>query len=375
MSSRTRKIDTASVKAALPFPTIVSEALGELHRLSDREFSAICPFHTERTPSFTIYRDHGHCFGCGWHGDIFQFFQDYHSKTFVEAYEELERKAGLGGLSGGEIARPKVKVAALPASEPKKLVKPSLPPFRKMSGGEMKRLADLRGLDPLGINAASQAGLVWSCDWPQWQRNGDGAWMPGSEVSPSWVVTDPDRWVAQFRRFDGETYRIKYRESGRESHPKSLTKGAARWPLGAGQIGDRVAVLFCEGGSDMLAAFHFLVGFGLLDRVAVVGRLGGGGIAPEAWPLFRGKRVRIMMDSDTWRENKRSGKLFRPGWENAKRWQDELTAAGAAVECFLLDGLKTATGEPVGDLNDLAYCDARTLDSDEMREPFFAWDF
>lgn len=34
---------------------------------------AVCPFHNEKTPSFKIHDGRGHCFGCGWHGDVIDF--------------------------------------------------------------------------------------------------------------------------------------------------------------------------------------------------------------------------------------------------------------------------------------------------------------
>ena len=37
---------------------------------------ALCPFHNERTPSFKVYEDHYHCFGCGEHGDHVDFYLD-----------------------------------------------------------------------------------------------------------------------------------------------------------------------------------------------------------------------------------------------------------------------------------------------------------
>ena len=371
MTTPHRQFDTEAVKAAIPFSDLVAETLGELQKVSNREFSTLCPFHSEDTPSFTIYPDHGHCFGCGWHGDIFAFYQEVHGVSFVEAYDALEAKAGLGNGGTGELRKIEIKSRTATKAPPKKPITPS---FRALRPPEIKQLANLRGLDPLALRVAAQDyRKVGYCDWPQWQRKGDGKWMAASEIGPSWVVTDDDRWVVQYRRFNGEKYHI-HRPNGHTDEIKAWTKGSARWPVGCGQIGDTKAVLFCEGGTDMLAAYHFLFGFELLDEVAVVAMLGSPRIADDALPFFAGKRVRIMMDADEPKPDK-NGVLRRPGWENAQRWQGQLTAAGAAVECFSLEGLKTAAGDVVGDLNDLAYCDARTLDSDEIREAFFAWDF
>jgi len=62
-----------------------------------REYKACCPFHTEKTPSFTVSQSKQfyHCFGCGEHGTVISFLMDYEHMDFVEAVEELARRAGL----------------------------------------------------------------------------------------------------------------------------------------------------------------------------------------------------------------------------------------------------------------------------------------
>jgi DNA primase len=62
-----------------------------------REHGGLCPFHNEKTPSFTVNEDKGfyHCFGCGAHGDIFSFVQNTENLSFPEAVEQLAAQAGL----------------------------------------------------------------------------------------------------------------------------------------------------------------------------------------------------------------------------------------------------------------------------------------
>ena len=66
-------------------------------RKAGREYKACCPFHTEKTPSFTVsqVKQFYHCFGCGEHGTAITFLMDYEHMEFVEAIEELARRAGL----------------------------------------------------------------------------------------------------------------------------------------------------------------------------------------------------------------------------------------------------------------------------------------
>jgi DNA primase len=62
-----------------------------------REYKACCPFHGEKTPSFTVsqVKQFYHCFGCGQHGTAITFLMDYEHMDFVEAMEELAHQGGL----------------------------------------------------------------------------------------------------------------------------------------------------------------------------------------------------------------------------------------------------------------------------------------
>src|SRR4029078_12059080 len=62
-----------------------------------REWKACCPFHNEKTPSFTINDEKGfdHCFGCGAHGDAIRFLTDARGLPFMDAVKELAGDARL----------------------------------------------------------------------------------------------------------------------------------------------------------------------------------------------------------------------------------------------------------------------------------------
>jgi DNA primase len=62
-----------------------------------KEFKACCPFHGEKTPSFTVVPDKQfyHCFGCGAHGTTLGFLMDHDHLSFVEAVEDLAARVGL----------------------------------------------------------------------------------------------------------------------------------------------------------------------------------------------------------------------------------------------------------------------------------------
>src|SRR4051794_15432131 len=75
-------------------------------------YKGLCPFHSERTPSFVVYPDSGtwHCFGsCGTGGDIFSFLMKKENLDFREALQVLAQQAGVSldeaGIESGQSRR------------------------------------------------------------------------------------------------------------------------------------------------------------------------------------------------------------------------------------------------------------------------------
>ena len=60
-------------------------------------YSACCPFHNEKTPSFHVSREKQmyHCFGCGAGGNVFTFLMEYEHYSFPEAVKYLADRAGM----------------------------------------------------------------------------------------------------------------------------------------------------------------------------------------------------------------------------------------------------------------------------------------
>ena len=79
-----------------------------------REHKACCPFHNEKTPSFTVSPDKGfyHCFGCGAHGTALGFLMEHDHLEFVDAVEEL------ASLYGMEVPREETPSAPASPSAP-----------------------------------------------------------------------------------------------------------------------------------------------------------------------------------------------------------------------------------------------------------------
>lgn len=77
----------------------LSEVIGQRITLkrAGREYSALCPFHNEKSSSFTVNDEKAffHCFGCGAHGDVIGFIKDYENLTYTQAVESLAQQAGI----------------------------------------------------------------------------------------------------------------------------------------------------------------------------------------------------------------------------------------------------------------------------------------
>jgi DNA primase len=113
-----------------------------------RDWSARCPFHDERSPSFTVSpaKQFYHCFGCGAHGSAIKFLMEYDRVEFPDAIEELAARIGLAvPHEGGARQAPREDTAELHA-----LLDAAAAFFRNELGNSDKAGAYLarRGLDP-----------------------------------------------------------------------------------------------------------------------------------------------------------------------------------------------------------------------------------
>lgn len=413
------------IRGRLPMVDLC-DRVGLKLRRSGTRWSGVCPFHAEKTGSFVVGNqrpDSGHCFGCGWSGDIFAFYMAHASVDFKEALRVL---AGLAGVSLGDgmvFAKADVKRVRQPERRlgwDAGAGMPSLPPLRHLTLSQCGEIAQGRGLTREAVwTAAREFRRAAFSLWPLYERD-SGAWLPRCErhgklcgldqavcvaapVWPSWCAIDATRRTAEFRRLDNGRYP---RFDGGEI--KSWSTSGKNWPLGAEGLNGRRAVALVEGGPDMLAAYQFLQWHHLLDRVAVVCMLGASNrMREEALEHFKGCRVRIFVDADGLKERDAAGVLLPagqrrvPGMEAAARWTGQLTAAGAAVETFtvgpvygreslaawsrgeilaeevavIAEGLTLPDGSPVKDVNDLARCGREVLDDPAVREAWRCWDF
>jgi DNA primase len=105
---RPEREDPAVLKRRYPVEDVIARAGVRLRRSGGRLVGR-CPFHEERTPSFTVYPDQGtyHCYGCGAHGDVF---------TFIMARERCSFAEAMARLTGGDL--PPAPRPLAPPAEP-----------------------------------------------------------------------------------------------------------------------------------------------------------------------------------------------------------------------------------------------------------------
>ena len=96
MAGRIRAEDVASVKERTSITDVVREHV-TLRPAGVGAMKGLCPFHDEKTPSFTVRESVGsyHCFGCGEGGDVLDFVQKVDHLTFTESVERLASRLGL----------------------------------------------------------------------------------------------------------------------------------------------------------------------------------------------------------------------------------------------------------------------------------------
>jgi hypothetical protein len=216
----------------------------------------------------------------------------------------------------------------------------AFPPLTPGRDCHTAALAELRGLALDAVELASERGLL---------RFGE------YRGRVAWFILDRSRRIAQARRLDGQPW-------AQGVKAWTLPGSQAKWPVGILEAAPFRILALCEGGPDLLAACHFIQAEGRAADVAPVSVLGAGmHIHTDALPHFAGKRVRIFRHTDE------SG----AGDKAANTWADQLSAAGADVDAFALDGLTRADGHPVKDLCDLASISAEDFDAHPCLQHLF----
>src|SRR5690242_448727 len=90
------RVELATLKASVSLAAVISETV-ELKR-NGRWLVGLCPFHAEKTGSFTVREDHYRCFGCGAHGDVIKWLMATRRISFPQAVQRLSENRLSGSL-------------------------------------------------------------------------------------------------------------------------------------------------------------------------------------------------------------------------------------------------------------------------------------
>src|SRR6478672_17825 len=131
--------------------TVLSAVISPSVKLlrAGREWKACCPFHNEKTPSFTVNDDKGfyHCFGCGAHGDAIRFLTDHRGMPFMDAVKELAAKAGMDVPAPDPAAKERADRAASLTDVMAEVARWYSEQLNGLAGSEAREYLKGRGID------------------------------------------------------------------------------------------------------------------------------------------------------------------------------------------------------------------------------------
>ncbi len=317
--------DFDKLRAALPLPELMQRlGLGE-----HAKQAAFCPFHKNTaTPSFSVYqkesgRAYWKCHSTCGGGDEVDLLEKYLGLSKPEALKRWEELAG-GAVHLKPVSSYPMQRTPVPALTREPVAMPS--DLHAGTPAELETVARLRGVDFWAVATMRQNGVL---------QFGTVCGLP------CWIVSDPAKRIAEARRMDGLLFPAFEGGTARKAH--TLKGSAKSRPVGLmlpGKLHDCFHnVLLVEGSGDFVAGYHFAMERG--QNWLPVAMLGASTlIHPEALPLLRGKRVKIVPHAD------------EAGGAGALKWAEELERIGCEVSGFDLTGLRKSDGSNVKDLND-----------------------
>jgi DNA primase len=104
----------AQLKSSVDIVQVIQEYVPRLRRASATRYVGLCPFHNEKTPSFSVRTDHQYyyCFGCSAKGDVLKFVMEMERISFYEALKLLAERHGIPMPKRSEYSDPETKLRA-----------------------------------------------------------------------------------------------------------------------------------------------------------------------------------------------------------------------------------------------------------------------
>lgn len=301
------QIDVDELKSRISMVDLVT-ACGVEMKKQGNEYKGLCPFHSERTPSFTVTPAKGeayYCFGCGEGGDHIQFLQNLYSTDFPGALGKLQEIVGTGTTSCA--TRRKSPPAKKPA-EPE--------PWQHLGAGPEQEPPET-----LSVNR-------------------DGKWIDAPVVA-SWAYRDTDGGLLGYTcRVEPEpgkkeiiplTWMTNTQTGASELRRKSLPEPRSLYGAELLSANPKANVILVEGEKAADAARRMLKG----KPFIVLSWPGGGKAVSKAdWSLLKGRKIVGWPDCDSKRDHK-TGEYFphdeQPGTSAMLAIAEQIEQHGATM--------------------------------------------
>lgn len=315
-------IDIERLKSGLDIVEVVGSYI-DLKR-SGSEYQACCPFHDEKTPSFSVVPNKGfyHCFGCGAHGDVIDFVAEYTGVSFKEAAEAL---GGADRLPAGDAPVKKQVERFDPYVE---YVPLNIPEQLNLDAGGSFRVTNPK-----------RDHKQWTCRPVAVHQYGDHGYVVRIEIDGK-KLTPMIRWC---RHKSGREGWVMFPFD--EPRPLYGSELLERYP------GKQVLIVEGEKCKDYLAA-------NTDSRLVIISWSGGtNGWAKSDWSALSGRNVVVWPDND------------EPGMACAKKLGKHLSSVGAKSVRYVLpdpelpDGWDCADRKWSSPDEVIKYCKQHVVDS------------
>jgi DNA primase len=159
----------AQLKSSVDIVQVIQEYVPRLRKTSGTRFVGLCPFHNEKTPSFSVRTDHQYyyCFGCSAKGDVLKFVMEMERISFYEALKLLAERHGIPMPKRSEYSDPETKLRAALYQMHEMAQEAFRANLQGPAGAEARAYLERRGLAPavaaefgLGYAERSGRGLV-----------------------------------------------------------------------------------------------------------------------------------------------------------------------------------------------------------------------
>jgi DNA primase len=154
---------------------------------SGKTYTACCPFHQEKSPSFNVDRNKGfyHCFGCQAHGNAVGFLMNYENRSFLDVIKDLAQQAGVELPKNSQEDTQKFSYKRLDSIKPTFAAKPQKKSASQTSPSNSSNPSLAYQADPFDIPPDDETGAGYDISNNVWQDNPNTPFADASSAHPS----------------------------------------------------------------------------------------------------------------------------------------------------------------------------------------------